>query len=168
MRLGTMFLALAGSFPQAVFAVGPALMPMPAKVQPTSGKLAINANFVVETVGAAGTRLAPAVKSFLDRVSRQAGVIYANSPRSQCRRHWSARWFWPDERRSGGDLSQAGDLRRADLPDGECRSRRIETACRAPRPGRASSGFAQDFSAPQWFSAPTLNPRSCAHWAYSL
>ena len=81
MRLGTMFLALAGGFPQAVFAVGSALMPMPAKVPLTSGKLAINANFVVETVGAAGARLAPAVKSFVDRVSRRTGVIYAPQPR---------------------------------------------------------------------------------------
>lgn len=80
MRLGTMLLALAGSFSQAVFAAAPALMPMPAKVQPTSGKLAINANFVVETVGGAGARLAPAVKWFLARVSRQTGVIYAPQP----------------------------------------------------------------------------------------
>jgi Glycosyl hydrolase family 20, catalytic domain/Glycosyl hydrolase family 20, domain 2 len=75
-----MLLALAGSFSQAVFAAAPALMPMPAKVQPTSGKLAINANFVVETVGGAGARLAPAVKWFLARVSSQTGVIYAPQP----------------------------------------------------------------------------------------
>ena len=79
MRLGMMFLVLAGGACQAVFAAGPALMPMPVKVQPTSGKLAINGNFVVETVGAAGARLAPAVKSFLDRVSRQTGVLYINA-----------------------------------------------------------------------------------------
>ena len=80
MRLGTMFLVLVGGAGQAAFAAGPALMPMPVKVQPTTGKLPINANFVVETVGGANARLAPAVKWFLARVSRQTGVIYAPLP----------------------------------------------------------------------------------------
>ena len=80
MRLITMLLAGAC---QAVFAAGPALMPVPVKVEPAAGKLAINANFVVETVGGAGARLAPAVRSFLDRVSRQTGVIYAPQPPAQ-------------------------------------------------------------------------------------
>ena len=55
----------------------PALMPMPVKVQPAQGKLAIDANFTVETVGGANARLGPAVKAFLTRVSRQTGVLYA-------------------------------------------------------------------------------------------
>ncbi len=80
MRIGTIFLALAGGALQAVLAAGPALMPAPVKVESAPGKLAVNANFGVETVGGASARLAPAVKSFLARVSRQTGVIYAPLP----------------------------------------------------------------------------------------
>jgi hexosaminidase len=75
-----MFLALAAGASQAVFAAGPALMPLPVTVQPASGKLVVNANFVVETMGGADARLAPAVKAFLTRVSRQTGVMYAPLP----------------------------------------------------------------------------------------
>jgi hexosaminidase len=35
---------------------------------------------VVETVGGANARLAPAVRSFLARVTRQTGVLYAPVP----------------------------------------------------------------------------------------
>ena len=63
-----------------LFAAAPALMPLPVKMQTASGKLAIDANFVVETVGGANARLAPAVRSFLVRVSRQTGVVYAPVP----------------------------------------------------------------------------------------
>jgi len=74
-----LFLLAAGATP-ALLAAEPALMPLPAKVQVTSGKLAINANFVVETVGGANARLAPAVRTFLARVSRQTGLLYAPVP----------------------------------------------------------------------------------------
>jgi len=80
MRIATMLLAVAAGASRTVLGAGPALMPMPVKVQPAPGGLAINANFVVETVGGANARLAPAVKSFLARVSRQTGVIYAPLP----------------------------------------------------------------------------------------
>jgi len=63
-----------------LFAAAPALMPLPVKMQTASGKLPIDANFVVETVGGANARLAPAVRSFLARVSRQTGVVYAPVP----------------------------------------------------------------------------------------
>ena len=72
----TLFLLAAGASP-ALFAAGPVLMPMPVKMQATPGKFPINANFVVETTGGASARLAPAVRSFLSRVSRQTGVLYA-------------------------------------------------------------------------------------------
>ena len=52
-------------------------MPLPATVQSVPGKLAIDANFVVETAGGANAQLAPAVRSFLSRVSRQTGVLYS-------------------------------------------------------------------------------------------
>jgi hexosaminidase len=80
MRLATLLLAVAAGASQAVLAAGPALMPMPVTVQPMPGRLPIDANFVVETVGGANARLAPAVKAFLARVSRQTGVIYAPLP----------------------------------------------------------------------------------------
>jgi hexosaminidase len=80
MRLGTMLLALTASASQVVFAAGPALMPMPVKVQPASGRFLIDANFVVETVGSGSARVASAVQSFLARVSRQTGVVYAPVP----------------------------------------------------------------------------------------
>jgi hexosaminidase len=74
-----LFLLAAGVTP-AVFAAGPALMPMPVKVEAAPGRFAINANFVVETVGGSSARLAPAVRWFLSRVSSQTGVLYAPIP----------------------------------------------------------------------------------------
>jgi len=64
----------------ALFGATPALMPLPVTVQPASGRLVIDASFVVETVGVANAQLAPAVRSFLARVSRQTGVMYAPVP----------------------------------------------------------------------------------------
>lgn len=80
MRVKVMFLMLAAGAGPALLAATPALMPMPVKLQAMPGKFAIDANFVVETVGGAGARLAPAVRSFLSRVSRQTGVLYAPVP----------------------------------------------------------------------------------------
>ena len=80
MRVTTMLFMLAGGAIPALFAAEPVLMPLPVKVQATPGKFAINANFVVETVGGANARLAPAVRWFLARVSRQTGVLYAPAP----------------------------------------------------------------------------------------
>src|ERR1035438_6114885 len=77
MRIATMLILFAAP---ALFAAAPALMPLPVKIETAPGKLAINANFVVETVGGANARLAPAVRSFLARVSRQTGVLYAPVP----------------------------------------------------------------------------------------
>ena len=71
---------LAGSASRSLLAAGPALMPMPVKLQPAAGRFPIDANFVVETVGGANARLAPGVRSFLARISRQTGVIYAPAP----------------------------------------------------------------------------------------
>ena len=66
MRLAAILL----SFP----ALHAALMPLPVLVQPVPGAFPINANFIVDTVGPANARLAPAVKSFLARVTRQTGI----------------------------------------------------------------------------------------------
>jgi hexosaminidase len=77
MRIVSTLLLLASP---ALFAASPALMPLPVKMQATAGKLTIDANFVVDTVGSANARLAPAVRSFLARVSRQTGVLYAPVP----------------------------------------------------------------------------------------
>jgi hexosaminidase len=49
-------------------------------VQAAPGRLPIDANFVVETVGGANARLRPAVQWFLARVWRQTGVVYAPLP----------------------------------------------------------------------------------------
>ncbi len=73
-------LAVAAGLTQLAYAAAPALMPIPIKVQPASGNFPIDANLVVETVGTANARLAPAVQSFLARVSRQTGVLYAPTP----------------------------------------------------------------------------------------
>jgi len=64
----------------ALFAAAPALMPLPVKLAAAPGKLVIDANFVVETAGGANARLAPAVQSFLARVTRQTGVRYSPAP----------------------------------------------------------------------------------------
>jgi len=80
MRITTTLLMLAAGATPALFAAEPVLMPMPVKVQATPGRFAVNANFVVETVGGANARLAPAVRAFLARVSRQTGVLYAPVP----------------------------------------------------------------------------------------
>jgi hexosaminidase len=77
MRIATVFLLVATP---GLFAAAPALMPLPVKMDAAPGKLPINANFVVETVGGANARLAPAVRLFLARVSRQTGVLYAPAP----------------------------------------------------------------------------------------
>ncbi len=77
MRVTLTLLLLATAATRALFAAQPALMPMPVKVQAAPGTFAINANFVVETVGGANARLAPAVRAFLARVSRETGVLYA-------------------------------------------------------------------------------------------
>jgi hexosaminidase len=75
-----MLFMLASAPMPALFAAEPVLMPMPVTVQAAPGKFAVNANFVVETVGGANARLAPAVRAFLARVSRQTGVLYAPVP----------------------------------------------------------------------------------------
>ncbi|MBZ5626652.1 MAG: hypothetical protein LAQ69_49420, partial [Acidobacteriia bacterium] len=80
MRVTTIIFMLAAGAHPALFAAEPVLMPMPVKAQATPGRFAIDANFVVETVGGANARLAPAVHSFLARVSRQTGVLYAPLP----------------------------------------------------------------------------------------
>jgi hexosaminidase len=74
-----LFMLAAGAGP-ALAAAGPALMPLPVSVQAAPGGFPIDANFVVETVGGANARLAPAVRAFLSRVSRQTGVLYAPAP----------------------------------------------------------------------------------------
>ncbi len=80
MRVRTMLFLLAAVASPALFAAEPVLMPLPAKLQATTGKFPIDASFVVETVGGANARLAPAVRAFLSRVSRQTGVLYAAVP----------------------------------------------------------------------------------------
>ena len=55
-------------------------MPLPVKVESGPGKLPIDLNFTVDTVGGCNARLAPAVRSFLARVTRQTGVRYAPVP----------------------------------------------------------------------------------------
>ncbi|HWC95622.1 MAG TPA: family 20 glycosylhydrolase [Candidatus Sulfopaludibacter sp.] len=79
MRVTTMLCLLAGCC-AAMMAAEPALMPLPVKVQAGQGTFAVNANFVVETVGGADARLAPAVAAFLSRVARQTGLLYAPVP----------------------------------------------------------------------------------------
>jgi hexosaminidase len=79
MRVTTILFLLAAAT-SALPAAEPVLMPMPVNVRTTSGSFAIDANFVVETVGGANARLEPAVRSFLSRVSRQTGVLYAPVP----------------------------------------------------------------------------------------
>ncbi len=71
----------------ALFAAAPALMPLPVKMETAAGRLVIDANFVVDTVGGANARLAPAVQSFLSRVTRQTGVRYAPVPPSAADAH---------------------------------------------------------------------------------
>ncbi len=71
----------------AACAAQPALMPLPVKVQAAPGKLTIDANFVVETVGGANARLALAVRAFLSRVSRQTGIVYAPVPPASADAH---------------------------------------------------------------------------------
>src|SRR5580704_19655143 len=54
-------------------AAGPALMPMPAKMDLAAGALPIDATFGVAPDGDA--RLAPAVKRFLARIWKQTGIF---------------------------------------------------------------------------------------------
>ena len=77
MRFPTFLMAAAA---HVACAAAAALMPLPVTVQPATGQFPIDANFVVETVGAGGARLAPAVHAFLARVSRQTAVVYSPLP----------------------------------------------------------------------------------------
>ena len=76
MRIPTLLLAVAS----AAMAAEPALMPLPVKIQAGAGHFLIDSNFVVEVSGAGSSRLGPAIQAFLERVSRQTGVIYAPVP----------------------------------------------------------------------------------------
>jgi len=78
MRLGTIVLLCAAG--QVAAAAGPALMPLPVKMEPAGGSFVLDANFTIETQGAANARLAPFVKSFLERVSRQTGIVWSTLP----------------------------------------------------------------------------------------
>jgi hexosaminidase len=60
-----------------VSAATPALMPMPAKMDPAEGSLPIDATFGVASQ--ANERLAPAVKRFLARMWRQTGIVASPS-----------------------------------------------------------------------------------------
>jgi hexosaminidase len=73
MRLTAMFFLLA----LTASAAQPVLMPIPVRVAVAPGKFTVDANFLVETEGGANARLAPAVRAFLDRVTRQTGVVFA-------------------------------------------------------------------------------------------
>ena len=77
MRVALLVSLWAAGVTPAIFAADPALMPAPVKVQATSGRFLIDTSFVVETVGGANARVAPAVRWFLARVTRQTGVVYA-------------------------------------------------------------------------------------------
>jgi len=73
----------AGRLPAAV----PALMPMPVTVQATPGSFVVDANFTIESLGGGAARLAPYVRAFLARISRQTGVVYAPAPPSAAEAH---------------------------------------------------------------------------------
>jgi hexosaminidase len=55
----------------------PALMPMPVKVGPGTGRLAIDGNFSVAATGYADERLDAALRRFVARISRQTGIPMA-------------------------------------------------------------------------------------------
>jgi hexosaminidase len=66
----------------AAHAAEPALMPLPAKMEPASGKLAIDGNFRAAATGIQNPRLEAALNRFMARLSRQTGVPFlgAESP----------------------------------------------------------------------------------------
>ena len=80
MKSTVIFLALLAGAGQAARSVEPALMPMPVKMTPASGKFLINANFVVDAGGPAAARLTPVVSWFLARVSRETAVPLSPQP----------------------------------------------------------------------------------------
>jgi hexosaminidase len=73
MFLRALILSLAcGTLPAA--GPAPALMPMPASVEPSAGRLAIDAAFSVAPTGHSDPRLEAALERFAARVSRQTGI----------------------------------------------------------------------------------------------
>ena len=58
-------------------AAGPALMPMPQKVEPASGQLTIDANFTIAATKYSDPRLEGAMSRFLARITRQTGITMA-------------------------------------------------------------------------------------------
>jgi hexosaminidase len=79
MKSTVILLALVAGAGQIAQAAEPALMPMPVKMTAGSGKLIIDANFVVDP-GSANPRLTPVVREFLARISRQTGVPFSPQP----------------------------------------------------------------------------------------
>jgi hexosaminidase len=79
MKSTVILLALVAGAGQAAQAAEPALMPMPVTMTAGSGKLIIDANFVVDP-GSANPRLTPVVRDFLARISRQTGVPFSPQP----------------------------------------------------------------------------------------
>src|SRR5579885_2725785 len=55
----------------------PALMPLPVKVEPASGMLAIDDKFTAAATGPANARLEAGLTRFISRISRQTGVMIA-------------------------------------------------------------------------------------------
>ena len=80
MRSAFLSFVLVSAAALPVFAAVPALMPLPAQMQATSGTFLINANFVVDNNGGSGARMGPAIKAFLDRVARQTGLMWSPTP----------------------------------------------------------------------------------------
>jgi hexosaminidase len=66
------FVALSSSFAQATPELD--IMPLPAKVQPGSGQLLIDANFSVALTGAKDSRIQGATERFLERLARQTAI----------------------------------------------------------------------------------------------
>jgi hexosaminidase len=68
--------ALVLAFVSTAWAASPALMPMPVRVSPGAGELAIANSFRVEIASATSPRLTAAVARFTARLSRQTGIPF--------------------------------------------------------------------------------------------
>ncbi|MBZ5585878.1 MAG: beta-N-acetylhexosaminidase, partial [Acidobacteriia bacterium] len=135
------FLAVLFGVEQGARAAIPALMPMPVKVDPGTGQLPVNVNFVVETASNADPRLASAASRFLSRVSRQTGVMFVSQGaapadirrlRIECAGGAAYPTLGEDESYTL-DISESGGLLKAATVDGAIHG--LETVAQLIQPG---------------------------------
>ncbi len=169
MRYLLVLLAVLGSAERGAGAAMPALMPMPAKVEPRPGRLLIDAGFTVEIPGNGDPRLAAAANRFLSRLSRQTGIFFTAAGGNEARRlriECAGGGAYPalgEDESYTLDISEAGALLKAGTVDGAIHG--LETLAQLAQPGpdgfRMPAAHIEDRPRFPWRG---LMLDACRHW----